>query len=285
MGCGPKRRTVWYERSVRNPSTGILSRGRLVTAERCKTDAPIYLASSSPRPHIRIQQCLHYPSCVHPLDPASTRNGVGKPQAERVLTEALGHQAVGLVAPGSGRSLLHLQDVELGTGRPDAILVAISLGGLHARRSKGLRLPSLAHAQFLNAIYTGRQSSYSAGHAASLTRTLRSLGWVTDHERVRVVPRLVSRSLVVEAKMTDWRHGVGQLLKARWASHCAALLMPHETQHRVPRTTLEHNGLGLLVANQGNVIWGAEAPTLDLSWIADLWLTELAIRAVAHDTV
>ena len=195
-----------------------------------------------------------------------------------MLTNALDGLAPRLLPPGPGRSLIRLWEVELGTGRPDAILVALSLRGLTARRSSGLRLPSLAHARVLESLYKGRPSSYSAGYVAQLTRSLRDSGWVTSRGHVRSVPRLIARSLIVEAKIADWHRGICQLSKARWASHKAALLMPQDTQHRVSRVVLNHNRLGLLVAHHGTLLWDEAAPNVGLSWVADMWLTELAIR-------
>lgn len=215
-----------------------------------------------------------------PLHSAGRKNGVGVPRAERALTQALDGFAPRLLPPGSGRSLIHLREVELGTGRPDSILVTVSPSGLDARRNKDLRLPSLAHARVLDSIRRGEPSRYSTGHTAQLTRSLRSIGWLTRCHSVRVVPSLVARSLTIEAKISDWRTGIGQLSKARWASHEAALLMPNETQHRVSRTMLRHSHLGLLAAYHSELTWLVQPPTTTLAWPADLWLTELIIRAM-----
>lgn len=214
----------------------------------------------------------------------TTTNGVGVPLAERRLTRALDAEATHVLPPGPGRSLLHLREVELGTGRPDSILIVLSMAGLQARRHARLRLPSLAHARVLDAIRVGKSAGYSASHIAQLTSELRESDWICGNRRVRNVSNLIHRSLTIEAKMADWRTGIGQLSKARWASHEAALLMPYETQHRVPRRTLRHNRLGLLVVQDGEVRYRIQPRSLELSWMADIWLTELAIRFLeAHD--
>lgn len=212
----------------------------------------------------------------------ATTSEVGVPHAERTLTTALDVFASRIVAPGVGRSLVHLREVELGTGRPDSILVALSSVGLRARVRAELRLPSLAHARVLESIRSGIPSGYSQSHANQLTNSLRDLGWLMGEQRVRDVPNLVYRSLTVEAKMSDWRTGICQLTKARWASHAAAILMPREMQHRVLRVALRHNRLGLLIADQGDIRWQVKAPCRELDWMADLWLTELAIRAIEN---
>lgn len=202
------------------------------------------------------------------------------PIAERSLTRALDADALHILPPGPGRSLVHLKEVELGTGRPDSILVVLSMAGLQARRRAGLRLPSLAHARVLDAVRARTSAGYSASHVSQLTYELRDFGWIYSTRRVRSVPNLVHRSLTVEAKMADWRTGIGQLSKARWASHEAALLMPYETQHRVPRQTLRHNRIGLLVLQDSYIRCRIQPRHLQLRWMADVWLTELAIRAL-----
>ena len=216
-----------------------------------------------------------------PLEaPQPTTSDVGVPVAERALTEALDVFASRILPPGPGRSLVHMREVELGTGRPDAVLVVVSSAGLESRLQKGLRLPSLAHARVLDSMRTGAPSGYSRRHSSQLTKSLQEIGWLTHRNQVREVTNLVARSLVVEAKISDWRRGIGQLAKARWACHDGALLMPMDKQHRVSRTALRHNRLGLLVARSESVEWRIRPQRVELRRMADLWLTELAIRSL-----
>ena len=216
----------------------------------------------------------------HPAQPSAAKAKVGEPKAERALTDALDRLATRIFSPGRGRSLIHLREVELGTGRPDALLVVMSSAGLQARLLAGLRIPTLAHARVLESIRTGIPSGFSRRHFNRLRKSLIDIGWLTSGNRMPSVPNLVARSLVVEAKISDWRSAIGQLAKARWASHDGALLMPSENQHRVPRIALRHNRLGLLVARSGLVEWRIKSPRVELRWMSDLWLTELAIRSL-----
>ena len=202
------------------------------------------------------------------------------PVAERALTDAFDRVATYLFPPGRGRSLVHLREVEIGTGRPDAILVTLSSAGLRARLRSGLRIPSLAHARVLDSARTGISSGYSQSHVNELKNSLIELGWLTKYQHVRDVPNLVNRSLTVEAKTSDWRRGIGQLARARWVSHMAALLLPREKQHLVSRKALRFNRIGLLTECDSEIAWQIRAPASELSWMADVWLTELAIRAV-----
>ena len=257
--------------------TGDLERASL--GQRHRIDTGLRRRSSSSTRKYSTAPPTNVPPVSLP-ELTATTSGVGIPVGERILTDALDSFAPRMVAPGPGRSLVHLREVEIGTGRPDAILIVLSSAGLKARLRADLRLPSLAHARVLESIRTGIPSGYCPSHVNQLTNSLRDWGWLTKHQRVRSVASLIHRSLTVEAKMSDWRRGIGQLAKARWASHAAALLMPRDRQHRVSRKTLRHNRIGLLVAHQEVIRWQIEAPSLELSWMADLWLTELAIRAV-----
>lgn len=209
---------------------------------------------------------------------SSSRSDVGVPLAERVLTNALAKQAAHMAPPGSGRSLIHLQEVQLGVGRPDSIMLVASPRGLTSRRKSHLRLPSIAHARMLGASRANRSTGYSWGHERQLLGDLRDIGWLRRDGSVRDVPRLIDRSLVVEAKISDWRTGISQLARIRWAGHEAALLMPGETQHRVPRRALRHNRLGLYVLRNGAITQQVSGLRLDLAFAAELWLVELAVR-------
>ena len=221
------------------------------------------------------------------LDPRLTRTAraVGVPVAERVLTSDLYDLAPRLFAPGSGRSLIRLREVEIGTGRPDAIFLVISSAALEARRRADMRLPSIAHARVLESMRTGCPSGYCQRHVKKLVKSLWDLGWLTRRGRVRALQRTIARSLLVEAKISDWRRGILQLTRARWAGHQAALLMPLETHHRVSSVALDHNRLGLIVRNQCHLDWRITSPTLQLGWMADMWLTELALREIDAERV
>lgn len=207
-------------------------------------------------------------------------NGVGTPLAELTLTRALETHAHSVSPPGTGRSLVHLREVELGTGRPDSILVALSTAGLKARMRADLRLATLAQARVLESIRTGIPSGHSPSYVNHLKNLLRERGWLTRNLQVRNVPNLIYRSLIIEAKISNWQTGICQLAKSRWACHSSALLMPISTQRRVSRRALSHNRLGLLVEDSGIINWRIKSPSRELRWMADLWLTELALREV-----
>ena len=213
---------------------------------------------------------------------ASSRFLVGVPRDEALLTAAAIEQAHVLLRPGPGRSLIILNEVELGSGRPDLLLLAASKRGLLARASTGLRLANLTEARVLAGLYTGTPSGHSQGHVRAVTKRLQDLGWLADQTAVQVSP-LIATSLLVEAKVRDWRTGIGQLSKNRWAASSSALLVPAHVGRLVPRQVLRHNRLGLIaLSGSGQVSWQIQLRRRPLPVLADLWLSELAIRSLMN---
>ena len=103
---------------------------------------------------------------------------------------------------------------------------------------------------------------------------------------MRDVPKLVNRSLAVEAKISDWRRGVGQLTRAQWGELMRLRFYCHARSSILSRgKSLRSNRIGLLTAYHSEISWQVRAPVSELSWIGDIWLTELAIRAVERSTV
>lgn len=212
---------------------------------------------------------------------STSRSSVGQPIAEARLTSAVLEHARTLVSPGRGRVLLTLSEVELGLGRPDVVLLAASLTGLAARARQGLRLGNLTEAQILASVDGRLGSQHSASHVRTVSRRLAENGWITSTGQLRAVPRLVAQSLLIEAKVRDWRNGVGQLTRTRWVAERSALLVPATTSHLVPPAMLRHNRLGLIVErSDGTLRWEVRTRPRPLSLLADLWLAELAIRHI-----
>jgi hypothetical protein len=114
----------------------------------------------------------------------------------------------------------------------------------------------------------------------TVVRQLQARGWLSASGGPIDVSPAVSQSLVIEAKVKDWRRGIGQLTRTRWAASRSALLMPHDRMRLVPTNQLIYNRLGLLTESDGDIRWqrkgGQSAP---LTALAQLWLAELAARA------
>src|SRR6266540_6643957 len=87
--------------------------------------------------------------------PGISSKVVGIPKEESRLTEAITADARALLRPGSGRRLLLLEEVELGIGRPDALLLTVSPSALERRAQSSLRLANLTDAKVLGALTRG----------------------------------------------------------------------------------------------------------------------------------
>lgn len=212
------------------------------------------------------------------------QQSVGVPVAEKLLTEAVCRSADELLRPGSGRSLMVLEEVELGIGRPDLMLLSASRRGLEARARAGLRLTSLTEARVLAALKLGRSPGISQGHLRRVTKRLEAAGWIRPDGYIRDVPPVVAQSIVLEAKLRDWRGGLHQLARTRWAAHYSALILPASHQGLVSRVALRNNRLGLLVIHGESLRWQIRPRSRPLSWLGEVWLAELAIRQLEADS-
>lgn len=187
-----------------------------------------------------------------------------------------------LMSPGRGREIVALTEVGLGVGRPDLLVLAVSRRGLEKRALEGLRLRTLTDAEILAASEEAVRSRHSQSHERATLKHLTTLGWSATGDARRTAPRLVHDSLLVEAKVSDWRAGLGQLARARWSAHRAALAVPTIAAHRVPRVTLDRNSIGVITVEPetGDTAWRRKSRSRRITRAADLWLTELAIRAL-----
>lgn len=208
----------------------------------------------------------------------TTRSPIGVPIAENRLTSAAIDAQDVLIRPGQGRSRYALQEVELGVGRPDLVIATAAPAALRSRAARGLRLDNLTEARVLAAAHTGGQSGVSPSHERAVKARLRQGGWIDAHGRSTEARPVVSEALIVEAKVKDWRVGIGQIVRNRWAYSSGALLLPAETQARVPRRTIRHNGVGLLLLENGQLRWQIRPKRKPLSWLASAWITELLLR-------
>lgn len=208
---------------------------------------------------------------------------VGEPKAEAALTEGLLRAAVSIIPPPPHASLVCVEDVELGTGRPDLLFLALDMEMLVERSQHGPRLPNLGHARVLGAVCSGEPAPYTHGYVRRLARELVHLGWTNEGGESLHPASPVVESCVVEAKVSDWRKGIGQLARYRWCAHRAALLVPEKVAGRVPLAMLLHNRFGLLVVADDGVSVEERAPESPPSWMAQQWTAELATRAMESE--
>jgi hypothetical protein len=161
-------------------------------------------------------------------------------------------------------------------------MVAVPRRAIAARSAHGLRLETPSEARVLAATVLGTagRSGMSAGWQREILARLQRRGWLQRDLRPAVpVRQLVGDSLIIEAKVADWRRAVSQLARTRSLAHRSALAIPVERQRLVARAYLKKSGLGLVtIATDGHVRWLRQPVRSELSLASDLWLVELVLR-------
>jgi hypothetical protein len=215
------------------------------------------------------------------------RPQVGIAKAERALTAASVSKGLDLLRPGRGRVLVIIDEADLGLGRPDVVLLAVSMARLRWKASHGLRLVNRVEASVLAGTVQGSRSfaAITPKRTRELRMKLAARGWLGP-----VSPRIdavaIEDNLLVEAKVRDWRTGLIQLARARRYFRKAALLMPAEALVHVPRAYLAAYRLGLVAYDPpGGVRWVRRSPITVQNLSALLWLDELAIRHVVDGAI
>lgn len=205
---------------------------------------------------------------------AASRSPVGVPTHELVLHSALKVQFSNLVRPGGGRSLFLMAEPELGFGRPDALMLTVSPAALEAFRRRGLRLPTLNAALTLS----GEQTSLTDMYSQSLARKLVKQGW--SQRNLLHSGGLVTDSLAVEAKLSEWRRAIRQAAAYRVGAGRAAVLLPEKVTQNVDQRNLEAHGIGLMSSGPRRIEWLVPAPRHELSIGHRAWLVELLLRGL-----
>lgn len=208
---------------------------------------------------------------------------VGVATHEQLVVDAVVNSSAALLRPSRGFRTYALQEVELGVGRPDALFLVASPAAVKAARTSRPRLANLTEAEVLAASAEGRASRHTASHQRAVEKRLGDAGW-TPELATRLLRRpLVRHSLLVEAKVKDWRSGLIQIGRERWAASLAALAVPRGIESRVDRQALRRSGAGLIVAGGSGADWKRRAEQRALPPHAQLWLGELLLRSVEEE--
>ena len=217
----------------------------------------------------------------------SSANLVGLAKQEQTLTTAAAAGASKILQPGRGRRLIVLEEVELGTGRPDLLLVTCAPTRLDVRRQSGLRITNLTEARVLahllalpeDAQTVTPPGGITSGHYRHLRNRLSNRSWLTPSGRGEAVRPAAFESLLIEAKVANWRGGLLQLLRNQRAASSIALLVPTSVNYKVDRALLQRYGVGLLLFDPSKgVTWQRRSRQRALTRARELWLAELAIR-------
>jgi len=183
--------------------------------------------------------------------------------------------------------LVVIDEADLGLGRPDVVLMAVSMARLRWKAEHSLRLANRIEAGVLagTVVETRLAETITPKHRRDVRLRLAERGWMRQARR-QIEGVAIGDNLLVEAKVRDWRTGLVQLARARSYFRKAALLMPEAALAYVPRPYLSSYRLGLVAYEEpARVRWirRSAVHTQDLS--ARLWLDELAIRHVIDGAI
>lgn len=202
--------------------------------------------------------------------PSSSTRSVGQAIHELVLTDALGRSSARLLPPGPGRSVVVIPEVAIGRGRPDILVLVVSMTSLNAYLDSGLRIETLTQAQTLVA--------ESATSTARGWKSLQKTGRVWTEAEVRRYSTSVYDSLAVEAKVKDWKQAIRQASRFRHLAHRAAIMLPENiVLNRVEPYLLTYD-LGFISFSGSRPAWCVSASKSELRPGNSLWLLELAAR-------
>ena len=201
------------------------------------------------------------------MSASSSARTVGQAIHEIALTDALSRSASRLLPPGPGRSVIVIPEVAIGRGRPDILIVVVSMASLKSYLSSGLRIETLTQAKALVAASTshGIKSSKTADES-----------WT--NAAIRQYSKAVIDSLAVEAKIKDWKQAIRQASRFRHLSNRAAIMLPGIALLNRVEPYLQTYDLGYIDFGRNTPAWCVPANKQDLQPENALWLLELAAR-------
>ena len=186
-----------------------------------------------------------------------------------------------LFAPGPGRSLYLVEEVEVGYGRPDLLALVASPAALQTAIASGVRVPTRSAAHLLgDPASTG---GLDASYARTMRRRLEAAGW--SAAKVSQFAGVVHRSVAVEIKVKDWRRALDQAAKLQRTAGEVVIAAPTAVATRIPAAVGDRYGFGLLAIQEKHPVWLRQPRAQNLSIGGRVWLTELLLRAYESDSI
>lgn len=206
---------------------------------------------------------------------------VGHPTHERLITMAVLRQALEIYPVTRGHALLALHEPDLQQGRPDIVLVCVRLAQLEVYLEARLRLPTTTAARVLAQADEGDATGVELKYARRISRDLASAGW--DRAHTQKALSVITWTVGIEAKMSDWRRAMRQIAAWRGTVDRAALAMPAATVGRVDPKQLEFYRSGLLVSGPSGVVEARPSESVPVSAANRLWMLESLVRGIEAD--
>lgn len=215
-------------------------------------------------------------------DTPTVSRRVGVPTHERVLTEAFIRDASKIVKPGPGRTAFVIEEPELGAGRPDVVVVCVSVGALESFRRSGLRLSSPNSAKVIDPMVGDDGLGVTRSHARQIHRETMALGW--SPQKASHYAGILADSIGIEAKMKDWRQAIRQAARFRRFFHRSAVLMPTRDISNELEKSLDFYGCGLMSLDDATLTWERRPSSRTPATWERLWLLELLLRGLDKGT-
>lgn len=205
---------------------------------------------------------------------------VGVPRDELELHRALVRP--GLLHPGRGRSVVFIPEADLRFGRADLLALFLNQAALKAHRRSGVRFKSETHARAAAWSLLGETQDVTAllgvsdAHAKAVIRSVQAM----DRGALARAAALVTYSVVIEAKVTDWRRAVLQTRRYAHLVDDLAIAMPDAALKKVPRDLVRRTGIGLIGIESQHARWVRRPRGTIPALGARLWLAEIAARTL-----
>lgn len=223
----------------------------------------------------------------------SDRSKIGFPTGEQLLVDRLVESGMQLLPPGRGRRLFVLPEVASERGRADLLLLVSNFqaAARFVRAGIGFRnetecfvAAQMVEGWTTNPAVLAHRLGVTRAYIQAVQRSMASRG--LSPGTVGIAARVVTDSLVVEAKQSDWRAALAQAIRYRSTSFRVAIAVPRRVAARVDRDFLYSTKTGL-VAVDGDAapIWIRKAPKGNPGLPARLWLAEQLRRALDQPLV
>ena len=208
---------------------------------------------------------------------------VGVPIQEQEFVDAFLPELGQVIAPGAGRKLFVLQDVDVSMGRPDLIVLGCSPSALDWFSSQGLRLSSYAAARVLDPAVPQGASGLSESYERRLGLELAQSGWNT--KSVKRASSIVASSVGIEAKLREIPRALRQVARFRSLFGRAAILAPVRSNDAIGASLFASYNIGLIQPTSNAWAWTVPSVPRRESVASRLWLLELLLREQARDGV
>lgn len=221
------------------------------------------------------------------------RTKIGFPTGEQLLVDRLVESGMQLLPPGRGRRLFVVPEVASERGRADLVLLVsnslaaarfIQSGVAFRNETECFLAAQLVEGWTTNPAALAHRLGVTRAYVQAVQRSMASRG--LSARIVGIAARVVTDSLVIEAKQSDWRAALAQAIRYRSMSFRVAIAVPQRVAARVDRDFLYSTNMGLVAVDGSTVpTWIRKPPKGNPGLSARLWLAEQLRRALEQPLI